>query len=107
MAGPGRVAHGTRGNARNAGLRSDMSVRPLLNSLILDIRTAILEWNEVPAERPTIDPAILDEMRVMYRDDVALLSRLVQRDLSHWLQAPPESATSAAPQRGKELALQG
>jgi hypothetical protein len=28
---------------------------------------------------------VRDEMREMYRDDVRLLSRLLGRDLSHWL----------------------
>lgn len=82
------------------------TVGPVMRK-ILDIRTAILEWNEVPAERPKIHSTVLEEMRLMYRDDVALLSDLVQRDLSHWLQPAPGAVAPAAAGRAKELALQG
>lgn len=79
------------------------SAGPLLRT-ILGLRTGILEWNEIRAERPTIDPAVLNEMRAMYAEDVALLSGLVGRDLSHWM-LPEEAAVAAVSlQRGKELA---
>ena len=82
------------------------SVGPILRK-VLDVRTRILMWNEIPAERPTIDPAVLDEMRAMYADDVALLSMLVRRDFSHWMR--PDQAAAAAPQpaREKDLAFEG
>jgi sulfotransferase family protein len=74
---------------------------------ILDLRTAILDWNEVPAERRTVDTAVIDQMRGMYAQDVALLSKLVGRDLGHWLQ--PEQAVIASAdgqQKEEELAFQ-
>jgi sulfotransferase family protein len=61
---------------------------------ILDVRTRILDWNEIPAERPKIDPALIEEMRTLYRDDVFLLSQLLERDLSHWMDS--EQAAPAA-----------
>lgn len=81
------------------------TVGPFLRKA-LDLRTAILDWNEIPAERRSIDAAVIDEMRTMYHDDVALLSKLVGRDLSHWLQ--PERPASAPPERRRtsELAFQ-
>ena len=82
------------------------TVGPVLRK-ILDMRTAILDWNEVPAERPKVDATTLEEMRVMYRDDVALLSKLVQRDLSHWLSPGGGDVAPAALRGRKELALQG
>lgn len=74
---------------------------------ILDLRTAILEWNEIPAGRPRIDPAVIDQMRAMYREDVALLSNLVGRDLGHWLMPEPPVVPAVAPWREKGVALQG
>ncbi|HYX46716.1 MAG TPA: sulfotransferase [Sphingomicrobium sp.] len=60
------------------------SAGPLFQK-VLDVRTRILDWNEFPAERPQIDRMVLNEMREMYRDDVALLSTILNRDLDHWL----------------------
>jgi len=54
---------------------------------IMEIRGKIIDWNKVPAGRPKIGPRVLDEMRDMFRKDVALLSKLVGRDLNHWLEA--------------------
>lgn len=65
---------------------------------VLDVRTRILDWNEIPAERREIDPAVLDQMRAMYRNDVMLLSDLVDRDLGHWLD-PAGSAPIVPVQR--------
>lgn len=82
------------------------TVGPFMRKL-LNLRTSIIDWNEIPAERRSIDPAVIDEMRAMYRDDVALLSRVVGRDLSHWMQPEQPVKPAAGLQRGKELAFQG
>ena len=79
---------------------------PFLRKL-LDLRTRILDWNEIPAERRAIDPPVIGEMRAMYRDDVALLSKLVNRDLGHWLEVEQSVAAPAARRRTSEFALQG
>ena len=81
------------------------SVGPFFRK-ILDVRNGILDWNEIAAERPRLDSTLIDEMRAMYRDDVALLSKLVGRDLSHWMDPQHHSAANSSPQRGKELAFQ-
>jgi sulfotransferase family protein len=75
---------------------------PVLRKII-DIRSSIIDWNEIPAERATIDPAIVEEMRAMYRQDVALLSKVIDRDLHHWVDV--EHAEPAGVQGGKELAF--
>jgi hypothetical protein len=54
---------------------------------VLDLRTRILDWNEVPVERPVIASRLIEEMREMYREDVAVLSRLLKRDLGHWMES--------------------
>jgi hypothetical protein len=59
---------------------------PLLEK-ILDIRQRIINWNKVPATKPHIDGQLVDEMRAMFQDDVALLSKLLGRNLNHWMDA--------------------
>jgi hypothetical protein len=59
---------------------------PLLDK-VMEIRGKIIHWNKVPAKRPRIGERVLGEMREMFRDDIRLLSRLIGRDLSHWLEA--------------------
>ncbi|HEX8838969.1 MAG TPA: hypothetical protein VF750_00710, partial [Sphingomicrobium sp.] len=60
---------------------------PVLDK-VMEVRGKIINWNKKPAQQPKIAPRVLHEMREMYRGDVQLLSRLVGRDLSHWLDTP-------------------
>lgn len=62
---------------------------------IFRIRKRLLEWNKVPAKRQPLDPAVRQHIIDRLRDDVILLSRVIDRDLSHWLGGVPE----ATPQR--------
>jgi len=52
---------------------------------VLQLRKRLLEWNQAPAQKPEIDAALLADMKNRFRDDVALLSRLLGRDLNHWI----------------------
>ncbi|MGN6850285.1 MAG: sulfotransferase family protein [Sphingomicrobium sp.] len=52
---------------------------------VLGLRKRLLNWNEAPARKPDIGGKLLGEMRDMYRDDIALLSQVTGRDLSHWI----------------------
>jgi hypothetical protein len=78
---------------------------PVLGKL-LDLRNSILDWNEIPAERRPLDPSVIDEMRSMYADDVELLSKIVNRDLGHWMQLDSATARARVPAGSNELALQ-
>jgi hypothetical protein len=71
---------------------------------VLNVRTRILDWNEFPAGRRQIDRAVLNEMRDMYRADVALLSTIIDRDLDHWL-ADDEEKTVPIGNSQDEVAL--
>jgi hypothetical protein len=42
-------------------------------------------WSEVPAQRGALAPELRREMADAFRDDVGLLSELIERNLSHWL----------------------
>jgi hypothetical protein len=59
---------------------------PLLEK-VMAVRTKIIHWNRIPAGKPQVTERVRDEMREMYRDDVALLGRLLGRDLNHWVAA--------------------
>ena len=60
------------------------------------MRKRLLEWNKVPAERQPLDPGVRQEIIDRLRDDVILLSRVIDRDLSHWLGGVPEAKPAAA-----------
>ena len=59
---------------------------PLLDK-IMEIRGKIIDWNKIPAKPPKIGAHVLGEMRDMFRNDIALLSRLLDRDLNYWVKA--------------------
>ena len=42
-------------------------------------------------QKDVITPEVRRELADMFADDVELLSKLIDRDLSHWLHVPPES----------------
>ena len=53
------------------------------------IGRAIYRRNERPQERRALGQVLRREMSAAFRDDVALLSELLNRDLSHWCRAEP------------------
>lgn len=48
-------------------------------------RKRLLQWNETDRPPVNLSPAIRGEIRSKYRDDVARLGLIIERDLSHWL----------------------
>jgi hypothetical protein len=58
---------------------------------IFRIRKRLLGWNKVPAKRQPLDPEMRRQIIDRLRDDVVLLSRVIDRDLSHWLDGVPEA----------------
>lgn len=52
---------------------------------VLKARKRLLEWNQAPARKPDVDAALLKDMKDKYRDDVALLSQVLGRDLDYWM----------------------
>jgi len=52
---------------------------------VLKLRKHLLEWNQALARRPDIDAGLLADMKDRFRDDIALLSRVLGRDLKHWI----------------------
>jgi hypothetical protein len=49
------------------------------------LRKRLLEWNKVPVKRQPLDPKVREQIVERLRDDVILLSKVIDRDLSHWL----------------------
>lgn len=68
-------------------------------SAIFAVRKRLLQWNKVPARRQPLDPGVRQQIIDRLRDDVILLSKTIDRDLSHWLGGVPEAKpTESAPQ---------
>lgn len=79
---------GEQFHKREKKVGSDAS--PLL-AAIFRLRARLLEWNKVPAPREPLDPAVREQIIERLRDDVILLSKVIDRDLSHWLGGVPEA----------------
>lgn len=58
---------------------------------IFSVRKKLLRWNRVDAKREPLDPEVRRQIIERLRGDVILLSRLINRDLSHWLGGVPEA----------------
>jgi hypothetical protein len=63
---------------------------------VFRVRKRLLDWNKVPAKREPLDPEIRQQIIDRLRDDIILLSRVIDRDLSHWLGGVPEANPTAA-----------
>ena len=63
---------------------------------VFKVRKRLLDWNKVPARREPLDPELRRQIVDRLRDDVILLSRAIDRDLSHWLGGVPEANPKAA-----------
>jgi len=62
------------------------------SSAVLSLRKRVLRWNRVSRPTEPLPPALQNEIRLKFRDEVDLAGRLIGRDLSHWLQ--PVGGTS-------------
>ena len=58
---------------------------------VFRLRKRLLEWNKVPVKREPLDPAVRQQIIDRLRDDVILLSKVIDRDLSHWLGGIPDA----------------
>ena len=52
---------------------------------LMGLRTALLRWNRTTAPQVAMSPWLQQDIRDRLQGDVALLSKLLGRDLSHWL----------------------
>jgi hypothetical protein len=66
---------------------------------IFSVRKRLLQWNKIPAKRQALDPAVRQQIIERLRDDVILLARTIDRDLSHWLGGIPEAKPAKAARR--------
>ncbi len=73
---------------RRMGITRAFAVKDFLN-----------RFNERPESRPQLREAFRARLSDAFRDDVALLGELINRDLSHWLGPAPGTA-SGAPRPG-------
>ena len=67
---------------------------------IFKVRKRLLDWNKVRAKREPLDPELRQQIIDGMRDDVIRLSRVIDRDLSHWLGGVPEANPNGEPPLG-------
>ncbi|MEO8175087.1 MAG: sulfotransferase [Sphingomicrobium sp.] len=60
-------------------------IRSRVATAILSARKRVLRWNIADAPPIVVDDAVRKNIRELLKDDVARLSRVIDRDLSHWL----------------------
>jgi hypothetical protein len=63
---------------------------------VMRVRKALLRWNRAPAPAPRVSPELARDIRERLSDDVRLLSKMLDRDLSHWLGGIGRSEAAAA-----------
>ena len=80
------AGHQFRQREKELGSRESPAVAALLK-----FRKRLLRWNKVSATRAPLDPALRAIIIERMRDEVILLSRIIDRDLSHWLGGVPEA----------------
>lgn len=68
---------------------------------VFRIRKRLLDWNKVPAKREELDPTVRAQIIDRLHDDVILLAKTINRDLSHWLGGIAEAKPDAAKARPK------
>ena len=66
---------------------------------ILSARKRLLRWNKATAAPVRLPDWLAAEISETLADEVAQLSTLIDRDLSHWLNGRPRSLMEQAPQR--------
>jgi hypothetical protein len=54
----------------------------------LDLHRRVFDWNVVTTPREALPSATADMLRRHFCNEVALLGRLLDRDLQHWLESP-------------------
>lgn len=69
-----------RGNDRRDGSRMVEAMKAA--------RATVLRWNQVEAAPRKLSPELVEELSDYFRTDIALLSDVLGRDLSHWLRPP-------------------
>ena len=69
---------------------------------IFKVRKRLLNWNKIPARREPLDPVVRSQIIERLRDDVILLSKVIDRDLSNWLGGTPAASPMSA--KGDEKA---
>lgn len=59
------------------------------------LKRSVVDLNTRKERRPPLSPRFRAELVEVFRDEVALLGRLMDRDLSHWSELPSPSSLSA------------
>jgi hypothetical protein len=88
-----------------AGEKLRQHVKPVGSSddpwmkLVFAARRRLLDWNTTPTAPKAMSAGFRVRLREQLRDDVARLSRVIDRDLDHWLAPEPSVAVRRRPAR--------
>ena len=80
------AGHQFRQREKKLGVQESSAV-----GAVLKVRKRLLRWNKVAAKRETLDPVLREEIIARMQGEVIMLSRIIDRDLSHWLGGVPEA----------------
>ena len=64
--------------------------------LVRSVRTRLLEINSEAKPRPPMDPELRRQLLAEFRPEIERLGKLIDRDLSAWLEPPAEAKISQA-----------
>lgn len=67
----------------------DEAERGRASHMILSMRKRLLRWNRIPQPLQSLSPAVQNEICGHFEGEVARLTSLVGRDLTHWLRLRP------------------
>jgi hypothetical protein len=74
--------------------QAKLAIRETFPKQTRALRHWILGVTSQPVQRPALSDALRREMVAAFADDVQLLGKLINRDLSHWLETKPEGDRS-------------
>jgi hypothetical protein len=72
---------------------------------VMAVAERVLEWNQAEAPSVRMSPELRSEISHWMRDDIALLSELIGRDLGHWLE--PDEQPVIHPAAARQPLAQG
>jgi Sulfotransferase domain len=78
-----------------------LRIKPFLNKHGIYSVERFFSSNLVPAVRPALSGDFRRELIDEFRSDIALLEKLLQRDLSEWRQEPPAQSAATAPRQSQ------
>lgn len=81
--------------------REGRPVRPR-SSLLMRVRKRLLRWNRTATPPAPLTSALQEELRAAFAGDIGMLSILLERDFSHWLEESGPVASAGVARRAAD-----